>query len=148
MRVRPSFLAALVVLALVVAGAAGIVEIRHRADAQALRTVERAARAVSAPPGAAISHQCHGDGLVGCYVWQVGPRVATTEFATRLGRAAKQQPTVSCEPVRYGVAAGQPTCVVAFRSHGRAAIVSVQPNVVAGAGGPEMTGSLISVSAA
>lgn len=93
-------------------------------------------------------HVCNGDGIVDCYVLPGSPDLRAPQTLHLVESAAQKTATNECSTVKYGVDAGQQTCLVAARWHNHALVAFVEPHIVRDqAHGLHVDGTLVTVSA-
>src|SRR5438270_9550379 len=95
MRVRGGFLVVLVVVLAAVGAWLAVAAWQHRADQRNLKAAMSVARGLPAPEGASSSRECHGDGLVSCWMTPAAPANAAQGIAASI-RSLGGHATVRC----------------------------------------------------
>ena len=139
--------------AVLLAGGAAAVNAHQAASSEPDRQRARAvAAAVTAPPGATVSDDCNGPGIVGCWTSsQPVPRLAE-EMSERLALAAGAPVTTTCDEVPVsttGTPRSSDSCFVRVRYEAHGVFIFLDPLVERNeGGGATVAGSRVVVQAA
>jgi hypothetical protein len=146
--VRPSFVVALVVVALGAGAALVVPSALARADASRREHAFDEARAVPAPAGTTTATDCHGDGVVACWESDRSVDELVADLLVSTQGLADGPVEQACSPAPVGRASSAHGCSVALRQGTHGVFVFVYPRVAQDEdGGVVVTGSTVSVTA-
>jgi hypothetical protein len=150
MQVRGAFIGALVLVVVGVAAALGVSAWRHHSDQQELHAALALAHRLQMPISATSSNECHGDGLVACWVSPNSSRAVAQAVGTAM-RADGARASVRCNSVKVGFGPAQQIgneCTVIARFGRRATAAMATPSTLRRGHNVIVVGTLVSVSAA